>query len=57
VTQLDAAGDAKYREAIVKKRQEMGPMPQVFRDIPGLPEMPVEIGQSSFNPFSGQFVK
>lgn len=53
---LSPEGDARYRDAVVSGRAAMGPVPSVFRN-PNLPTMPFELGQSNFNPWTGQFTK
>lgn len=49
---LSPANAQLYRETIVKARAALGPVPRIFRH-PNLPELPVELGQPNFNPFTG----
>jgi hypothetical protein len=53
-TALSPEGGQRYREVAVQLRASLGPIPRVFRD-PNLPEMPVEVGQWNYNPFTGQW--
>ena len=54
--QLSPEGQQKYREAVVAVRKRLGPVPK-FAQMPGAPEMPVELGGHNYNPWSGTFIK
>lgn len=47
-------GAQRYREASVRSREALGPLPRVFRTA-GLPEMPVEPGKWNYSPFTGRW--
>lgn len=51
---LSPDGGAAYAQAIVRGRDELGPMPRVFRH-PDLPELPYELGRWNYSPFTGQW--
>lgn len=51
---LTPEGAQRYRELVVQTRAALGPIPRVFRQT-GLPEMPVEVGQWNYSPFTGQW--
>lgn len=57
VPQLDGSlaltpeGDMRYRQAVVAGRQALGPVPRVFTHA-SLPELPYELGQANWNPFT-----
>lgn len=53
---LSPDGDMRFRQAMVQRRADLGPLPRVFRH-PSLPEMPVELGHANYNPFTGTWVK
>lgn len=50
---LSPEGQAKYKEAVVQRRKAFGPHP--FANMPGAPEMPINLGKPAFNPFSGRW--
>lgn len=50
---LSPEGQQRYKETVVRKRQELGPMPKVLQTIPGLPELPVEPGRWNYSPWTG----
>jgi hypothetical protein len=54
MTTLSPEGQQKYKEAVVAKRKALGPVPK-FAQMPGAPELPVELGKSAFNPWTGVF--
>jgi len=41
----------------MRVRQALGPMPKVFTDTPGMPQLPVMPGRWNFNPFTGSWSK
>jgi hypothetical protein len=51
---LSPEGQQRYKEQKAALREKLGPMPKIFQNVPGLPEMPVELGGWNFNPFTGQ---
>lgn len=53
---LSPEGQQRYREAVVAKREQLGPLPAVFRH-PSLPEMPAEPGRLDFNPLLNRWVR
>lgn len=53
---LSPEGQQRYREAVVRKREELGPIPGVMRH-PSLPEMPVELGKWNYSPFTNRWVR
>lgn len=50
---LSPEGQQKYREAKAKLRQKLGPLPGLLQN-PGMPQLPVEVGQFNYNPFTGK---
>lgn len=56
LSSLTPEGAQRYREVVVQKRAELGPIPGIFRN-PALGEMPVEVGRWNYNPFTGSWVK
>lgn len=53
---LTPEGEQRYRQLVVRTREALGPMPNVFR-MAGMPEMPVEPGRFNYNPFTGSWSK
>ena len=51
---LTPEGAQRYRESVIRTREALGPMPNVFRNA-GMPEMPVEPGRPNYNPFTGSW--
>jgi hypothetical protein len=51
---LTPEGEQRYRESVVRLRESLGPMPNIFR-MAGMPEMPVEPGKQNYNPFTGRW--
>lgn len=49
---LTPEGDMAYRQAVLRGRDALGPIPRIFRHA-SLPEVPFELGQSNYNPFTG----
>ena len=49
------ATQQKYREAVVARRKQFGPHP--FASDPNAPQVNVELGKPSYNPFTGQWLK
>ena len=47
-------GAQRYREAVIRTREALGPLPSIFRSH-GMPEMPVEPGRQNYNPFTGRW--
>lgn len=48
---LTPEGDMRYRQAVVAGRDALGPIPRVFKHA-SLPELPYELGQRNWNPFT-----
>lgn len=48
---LTPEGDMRYRQAVVAGRSALGPVPRVFTHA-SLPELPYELGQRNWNPFT-----
>lgn len=47
-------GDMAYRTAVLAGRDRLGPIPRLFRHA-SLPELPYELGQHNWNPFTSQW--
>lgn len=47
--------EMRYKEAIVQRRKKFGPHP--FASDPNAPQVHVELGKPSFNPFTGVWMK
>ena len=50
---LSPEGKARYKEAKASLRKKLGAMPESLSG-PGMPEMPIELGQYNYNPFTGR---
>jgi hypothetical protein len=48
---LSPEGDLRYREAVLRGRDELGPIPRIFRHA-SLPQLPFELGRYNWNPFT-----
>lgn len=51
---LTPEGDMRYRQAVVAGREALGPVPRVFKHA-SLPELPYELGQHNWNPFTSSW--
>ena len=56
MTTLSPEGAQKYQQMVVMKRKELGAVPK-FAQMPGAPELPVQLGSSNFNPWTGRMFK
>jgi len=50
---LNPEGTLKFKQAKAALRTKLGPMPASLSG-PGMPEMPLELGQWNYNPFTGR---
>jgi hypothetical protein len=50
---LSPEGTQKYKETKAALRKKLGPMPASLT-APGMPELPIEVGQWNYNPFTGR---
>jgi hypothetical protein len=50
---LSPEGKQRYKEAKAKLRKKLGAMPGNL-SAPGMPEFPIELGKSNYNPFTGR---
>lgn len=53
---LSPEGGRRYQETVLKLREQLGPVPKLFRH-PDLPPIPTEPGRSNFNPFTGMWTR
>lgn len=51
---LTPEGDMAYRQAVMRGRDDLGPVPKAFRH-PTLPELPFELGKPNYSPFTGRW--